>query len=77
MPRYLATIRHHSIASARSIVIDGTLTAAKRAATAEFGNGFVDHTIVISPVLPDGSADAEYPISWRTIRNRRWTDAGA
>lgn len=47
MSKFTATITHHSISSARVIEIDGTLTQAKRAATKEFADGFVDHRIVI------------------------------
>lgn len=44
---YTATIAHHSISRARTIEVTGTLTAAKAAATREFGDGFLDHRIVI------------------------------
>ena len=44
---YSITIRHHSIARARVERYTGTLPAAKRFATREFGAGFNDHEIVI------------------------------
>ncbi|OBS10777.1 hypothetical protein Thpro_020493 [Acidihalobacter prosperus] len=47
MSRYTATISHHSVSNARQIKIDGTLLQAKRAASREFGDGFIAHTIVI------------------------------
>ncbi|GGW23904.1 hypothetical protein GCM10011452_09060 [Gemmobacter lanyuensis] len=47
MTRYTATIRHHSIASARVVNVGNDLTAAKTAATKEFGGEMRDYTIVI------------------------------
>lgn len=47
MTKYTATIAHSSIARARQIEIDGSLTQAKRAATAEFGEEQIDYRIVI------------------------------
>jgi len=68
---YRATIRHHSIASARVVDLRTTdLTAAKRAATREFGSGFVDHTICIlgerTPDNPDGI------VATRRIGSSKW-----
>lgn len=68
MPTYYATIRHHSIAQAREIVVVGTLAQAKRKATREFGDGFVDHEIVI------GRAGGDI-VSRRRIAERGWSDA--
>lgn len=47
MARYQATIRHHSISRARVVDVGNDLTAAKRAATKEFGGGYLDHVVVI------------------------------
>lgn len=47
MSKYIATITHHSISRARVIRIDGTLTAAKRAATKEFDSEMQDYRIII------------------------------
>ena len=69
--RYTATIQHHSISRARIVDVGNNLTMAKRLATAEFGGGFLDHTIVIF--------DAEIP-GWdnicaaRKLCHRRWQD---
>ena len=65
---YQATIRHHSIASARTITVTGNLTQAKRAATAEFGDGYNDHKIVIANDRGDIVAS-------RTIADKSWTNA--
>lgn len=69
MGRYTATISHHSIASARVVDVGDGLTTAKRKATREFGDGFIDHVIVIR--------DAQAPkwdsiVAVRRIGNRRW-----
>lgn len=45
---YTATISHHSISRARTIEVTGTLTAAKAAATKEFGDDQNDYRIVIT-----------------------------
>lgn len=55
--KYIATIRHHSIASARHITINVTLTKAKRAASREFGDEQRDYDIVISLDRGDGQTD--------------------
>lgn len=71
-----ATIRHHSIASARVVDL-GTadLTAAKKAAAAEFRAEFVDYTICIlgerTPDNPDGI------IAARRVGARKWHDNGS
>lgn len=62
---YTATISHHSISRAREITIRGSLAAAKRAATKEFGGGFLDHRIIIR--------DAKgCTVAMRVIGERRW-----
>lgn len=65
MTIYTATISHHSISSARVIEIDGTLTQAKRAATKEFADEFVDHRIVIR------DADGEV-VAARRVGDKSW-----
>ncbi len=65
---YRISVRHHSVADYRSLVILGSLTAAKSAATREFGGGFVDHEIVIFDVA------ANEIISTRRIADDRWID---
>lgn len=62
---YTATISHSSIASARVITINGTLAQAKRAASKEFGGGFLDHRIVIRNERGD-------LVAVRRIADRRW-----
>lgn len=66
MTTYTATVAHHSIHSARVIEIDGTLTQAKRAATKEFGDGFLDHVIVILDQYGE-------PVATRRIGDSRWS----
>lgn len=66
---FFATISHHSISRAREIRIDGTLTAAKRAATREFGDEFADYHIVISNERGD-------TIAKRRVGGGRWVDFG-
>lgn len=64
---YIATIRHHSIARARSITIEGDLTAAKRAATAEFGDDQQDYVLYIESSLGQ-------PAAYRKLSSKRWTN---
>lgn len=66
--RYTATIRHHSIARARTISA-ATLAAAKRAATREFRDEQQDYTIVII------DAETDMIVSRRILADKRWTDA--
>lgn len=70
MAKYIATIRHSSITSARHITIDGTLTQAKRAAAREFGGEQSDYRIVIA--LDDGRGEI---IASRRVADSRWADA--
>ncbi|MDY0072505.1 MAG: hypothetical protein RBR77_07625 [Thauera sp.] len=65
MTTYTATIAHNSISAARVITIDGTLTQAKRAATKEFGDGFLDHVIVIRDQYGE-------PVATRRIGDAKW-----
>lgn len=71
MTKYVATICHHSIGRAPTVSVGNTLRGAKRRATLEFGDGFLDHTIVIM--------DTELPehdnvVATRRIRDRIWSD---
>lgn len=70
MTKYISTIRHSSIASARHISIEGTLTQAKRAATREFGEEQGDYMIVIAK--DDGRGEI---IASRRVADSRWVDA--
>lgn len=65
MTKYFATIAHHSIASAAVVEIEGTLVQAKRTATKEFGDGFIDHRIVIRNERGETVAS-------RRIGDKRW-----
>lgn len=65
---YTATIQHDSIRSARRIEIKGSLDAAKRAATREFGRDFVDYVIAIQ--IDRG--DHYETVASRRIGDRRW-----
>jgi hypothetical protein len=76
MPRYTATIRHHSIASAPEVEITGTLAQAKRAATARFGAGFRDHEIALHERYDAGHYYEDRLIATRVIGERRWIDRG-
>ncbi len=69
MSKYIATIRHHSISSARHIEIDGTLAQAKRAASREFGAEQRDYTIIIGQDRGDGDVQI---VSSRRIADARW-----
>lgn len=71
MTNLRATIRHHSIARARVVDLGTSdLTAAKKAASAEFRGEFVDYTICImgerTPDNPDGIVAA------RRVGARKW-----
>ena len=67
-PKYLATISHHSISSARSVPVGDTLHAAKINATREFGGGYLDHVIQIIDVTDfDGAVVAS-----RRVGDKRW-----
>lgn len=71
MTRYTATITHYSISRAPTVPVGDTLTAAKRNATKEFGDGFRDHTITITDTtFPAGSPQAE--VASRKIGARKW-----
>lgn len=77
MTTYFATICHSSIAAARVIKIDGTLTEAKRAATAEFKGDFNDYVLCIFGAHPNGMMDRDYLVSSRRLGGRKWHDAHA
>ena len=70
MSKYIATIRHHSIASARQIEIDGSLAQAKRAATREFGAEQRDYTIVVGQHHDDGQIEI---VASRRVGDRAWS----
>lgn len=67
--RYAATISHHSISRAPVVDVGDDLRTAKRRATREFGDGFLDHTISI---LDRWSGDV---VARRRICDRRWDDS--
>lgn len=70
MSRYQATIRHHSIARARVVNVGNDLTAAKRAATKEFGGDFVDYVLVIIDTqLPEWD---DRIVARKRLGERRW-----
>lgn len=69
MSQYIATIRHHSIASARHIEVEGSLAQAKRAATREFGAEQRDYTIVVGQRHDDGQVEI---VSSRRVGDRAW-----
>ena len=69
MSDYIAYLHHHSISRSPSLRLKGyTLAGAKRAATAEYGAGFLDHEIRIAH-----AADA-HVVSARRIGAKRWSD---
>ena len=72
MTTYQATIRNHSISHARTIEIKGTLTQAKRAATAEFGQEQRDYDIVIAEVFDDGDRRI---VAHRLVGDKVWINA--
>lgn len=72
MTRYLATIRHHSIARAPVIEIKSAkLSNAKARAAREFGQGFLDHEIVIYDATYGREPEV---VTSRRIGSRRWQD---
>lgn len=75
MTTFYATIRHHSIASARVIKIEGTLTQAKTAASREFGGDFNDYILTIFGVAPNGEMDRDYIVATRRLGSKRWHNA--
>lgn len=72
MTRYTATIRHHSIASARIVPVGDDLTTAKRNATREFGGDFNDYLIVI--LDRDASNFDSEIVARKRIGSRKWSD---
>lgn len=71
--RYAATIRHYSVSRARLVDVGNDLRTAKRLASREFGDGFVDHIIVILD-RQQGDADSDLPVATRRIGDRRWNN---
>lgn len=73
MTRYTATIRHHSIASARVVPVGDTLAAAKRAATEEFGDDMQDYTIVICDTQSSDPSPGMDIVASRRCGDKRWS----
>ena len=69
MNTYIATIRHHSITTARQMEISGSLTQAKRAATKEFGQEQRDYIIVIGQKHLGGQVEI---VSSRRVGDKTW-----
>ena len=65
---YQATIKHSSIAQARTINVSDDLTQAKRQATAEFGMEQSDYQIVIIDELGNTVAS-------RRVGGKTWVNA--
>lgn len=70
MTRYQATIRHHSISRARIVDVGNSITAAKRAATREFGGDFNDYVLV---VLDTQLPEWERIVASKRLGDRRWS----
>lgn len=70
--RYQATIRHHSIAYARTIDAGETLHAAKINATREFRGGYLDHEIVIIDTAKRDMGGREDIVACKAIGDHRW-----
>ena len=74
MTNLSATIRHHSIASARVVDLGTTdLAAAKKAAAKEFGDDYRDYTICIIGEATIHNQDGI--IATRRVGGRKWVDA--
>lgn len=71
MSKYTATIRHHSISRARVIDAGNSLPAAKARASAEFGDGYLDHEIVI---YEDTDTHGPCMVTSRRIGSDAWHD---
>ena len=71
MTNYIATIRHHSISRAREIMISGSLTQAKRAASREFGAEQRDYYISIYEPVGHGMHEL---VSRKLVGTRKWQD---
>jgi len=72
MTRFTATIRHHSIARARTVDVGDDLTTAKRNATKEFGDEFLDYTIIIRDRHEQDWGGNEDIVASRRVGNKRW-----
>lgn len=68
MSQYQATVRHSSICSHYSIPVGDDLTTAKRKAVVEFGDGFVDHDIVIM------DSETREIVASRKVGGGQWTE---
>lgn len=72
MTRYTATIRHHSIYSARIVNVGNDLRAAKRRASKEFGDEYGSYTIIIMDSQAHDYGDGENIVASRQVSNRLW-----
>lgn len=73
MTRYQATIRHYSISSARIVDVGNNLTAAKRAATKEFGGDFNDYVLVIlDSTIPEHFDFGDRIVASKRLGAKRW-----
>ncbi|MGB3417891.1 MAG: hypothetical protein WBA36_14550 [Mesorhizobium sp.] len=72
MTRYTATIRHHSIARARIIGVGDDLTTAKRNATKEFGDEFLDYMIIIRDRDEQDWGGNEDVVASKRVGAKRW-----
>jgi phosphopantothenoylcysteine synthetase/decarboxylase len=72
MTRYTATIRHHSIARARIVNVGDDLNTAKRNATREFGDEFVDYTIIIRDSQEQDWGGNEDIVASKRVGAKRW-----
>jgi hypothetical protein len=72
MALYTATLTHHSIARARVIVIDGSLTDAKRAAAREFSDEQRDYRIAVYEEM--GEQNIPYLVATRLVGGRKWQE---
>jgi hypothetical protein len=73
MTTYIVSYRHHSVGRAPQIRVTGTLTQAKRAASREFGDGFLDHELTVHEVRGEGDwMPDHYLVASRRIGGRKW-----
>ncbi|CTQ47277.1 hypothetical protein [Roseibium aggregatum] len=72
MSRYSATITHHSIASTYTVDVGDNLIAAKRNASREFGDGFLDHTIIIFDGQERDYGGGEDIVASKRVGAKRW-----
>lgn len=68
---HTATVKHHSISSARVIDCSADLTQAKRSAAREFSAEFRDYVITIIAHYDDRAPDI---VATKYVGDRRWSD---